>query len=80
MFTARYGLIPYIEQITLRLSKVNIVTTEFVYTAHFLGCKYVRLQKFRPFPSWSCGIVLIKFRIDPRKPLLKESHYETDII
>jgi len=24
--------------------------------------------------------MLIKFRIDSRKPLLKESHYETDII
>ena len=26
MFTARYGLIPYIKQITLRLSKVNLVS------------------------------------------------------
>ena len=25
MFTARYGLIPYIQQITFRLQKVNVV-------------------------------------------------------
>jgi len=45
VFTARYGLIPYIKQITFRLLKLNIVTMTVRVSSTWMGI-------------WNCSSIL----------------------
>ena len=56
MFTARYGLIPYIEQITFRLLKVNIqLPLVFNLTSMVqMYSKYTLVTRYN-FDAWRFG-------------------------